>query len=296
MDKDGEFLMMQEIERISSFIEQTVEQHDFDGALIGISGGIDSAVAGAIAVKALGPDRVKGLLLPERDSARVTRSDSKLVCRHLGISRRTRTISGALRRLGVYRLEPPALFAPRRLQERYAARRMNEDAQTDAFLEDLAGRGGRRLREGMAYYRIKHRLRMSLLYFQAEQENLAVLGTTNRSEWLTGFYVKWGDDSSDIEPLLHLYKSEIFNLAELLEIPESIRSKAPSPDLVPGLTDEAAMQISYQKLDRILIAKESGDAPPVDASAEEIDRVDRILSAAKKRSLRNLSLSRPGSQ
>ena len=116
-----------------------------------------------------------------------------------------------------------------------------------------------------------------------------MLGTTNRSELATGFYVKWGDDSRDIEPLLHLYKTQVFQLARELKVPERILQKAPSPDLAPGITDEFALRIRYADLDRILQKIEKGE----DLSEEkgvQVQRVKALLQWAPNRALKNLHL------
>ena len=94
---------------------------------------------------------------------------------------------------------------------------------------------------------------MVILYSYAERGNLLVAGTANKTEFLTGFFVKYGDSAADIMPLLPFYKTQVRQLAEFLHIPERVLSKAPSPDLIPGITDEFAMGISYEKLDLILL-------------------------------------------
>ena len=99
---------------------------------------------------------------------------------------------------------------------------------------------------------MKHRLRMVLLYSYAERENLLVVGTANKTEALTGFFVKYGDGAADIMPLLPLYKTQVRQLARFIHVPERIIDKAPTPDLIPGITDEFAIGISYEKLDIIL--------------------------------------------
>jgi NAD+ synthase len=131
---------------------------------------------------------------------------------------------------------------------------------------------------------------MVALYYEAEKRGYAVVGTTNKTERLTGFYVKWGDDSSDIEPLLHLYKTQVFELAQLLGVPRRIIEKKPSPDLAPGITDEYAMGIPYMDLDRILQKMESAVSLE-DEDPELVKKVQEIVSAAHVRDMRNLSIS-----
>lgn len=273
-----------------NFIREIVEKYDFNGCVIGISGGLDSAVVGALCCEAVGSDHVMGLLLPERDSAKNTLRDSKLVCNHLGIRYKVQNIKGILKRMGAYSLKPPATLVPRKFQESYVRKKWEELSQTDTFIEDLEGKGSREFLEGLAFYRVKHRTRMCLLYLKAEQQNYAVMGTSNKTELMTGFYVKWGDDSTDIEPVKHLYKTQIFELAKTLELPPSIIAKAPSPDLIPGITDEFALKIKYQDLDRILMKIENDGKGLENEYKKDVDRVKLILAAAKKRKIKNLGL------
>ncbi len=275
---------------IIRFIESTIRDQGYAGAVIGISGGVDSAVVAALTVQALGAERVLGLFMPERDSAPETTKDASLVCDHLGITRITKPITRILRSMGVYRLQPPSFLVPRKIQEQYVMKKLKEMEKDDIFLQDLRGDGDTAFFRGIAYYRAKHRIRMVCLYLEAEKRNFAVLGTTNRTEALTGFYVKWGDDSADLEPILHLYKCQVYELAQQLEIPDRIRMKAPSPDLLPGLTDEFLLGISYAELDAILMKMEK-NLDLSEFKPESVERVRRILTAAGKRRLRNLSIT-----
>lgn len=273
---------------IVDFIRSAVCGHGYAGAVIGISGGIDSAVVAALAVRALDARRVLGLILPERDSAPETRRDALMVCDHLGIERIVRPITRALRAMGVYRLQPPAFFVPRRVRERYVMKRLEAIGRDAAFLQDLEDRGDPEFLRALAYYRVKHRVRMACLYLEAEKRNYAVLGTTNRTEALTGFCVKWGDDAADIDPIRHLYKTQVFELGRELGLPAALRSKAPSPDLIPGLTDELVLGMTYAELDSILIALERA-AEAAHPDPAKVERVRRILAAAPRRALRNLA-------
>ena len=130
---------------------------------------------------------------------------------------------------------------------------------------------------------------MIALYYEAEQRGYAVVGTTNKTEYLTGFYVKWGDDSSDIEPIMHLYKTQVFELAKEVGLPQKIIKKEPSPDLAPGISDEFAIGLSYTNLDRILQKIEDGQ-PLSDEDPDLVEKVQQILAAAPYRNIRNLSL------
>ncbi|KAF2955193.1 NAD(+) synthase [Marinitoga sp. 38H-ov] len=273
------------IKEIEQFIKEKIRDYGYNGAMIGISGGIDSAVVGKLCVNALGKERVKGLILPERDSSPETIEDAKIVCDFLEIDYRIIKISPILRKIGVYSLEPPTFFIPRKIQEKYA----KKEFEKRSYINDLKNQGDTEFLKGIAYYRIKHRIRMVLLYFYAEQINYAVIGTTNKTELKTGFYVKYGDDSVDIEPIMHLYKTQVFNLARELKIPEKIINKSPSPDLIPGITDEYAMGISYNDLDRILV-KMGNNEDLNDEDEKMVKKVKEILKVAKYREIKNLHM------
>jgi NAD+ synthase len=281
------------IEEITAFIRTSVEKYNYRGAVLGISGGIDSTVVGAIAVRALGADKVLGVILPERDSEKTTVRDAKSVVEFLNIDHKTIRITGVLRRMGIYALVPPALFVPQKIKERYAGKRFrreaNQKGNRDAYLSDLAGPENDSLRAGAAYYRAKHRVRTCFLYLEAEKRGYAVLGTTNKTELRTGLFVKWGDDSRDIEPVMHLYKTEVLRIAERLGIPQQVLNKKPSPDLIPGITDEIALGIEYADLDRILSKIEEG-RPLTDEMPAKVKRVKSLLENAKYRSVKSLHM------
>lgn len=274
---------------IIGFIRKCIDDFDYKGAVVGISGGIDSAVVATLAVEALGKNNVFGLLLPERDSAPDTLKDSLTVVDFLGIDYKVKKISDVLRKLGTYKLEPPASIFPRKIQEDYVRSKWSSLAQEDTFLDDLKDRGNSEFLKGLAYYRSKHRIRMCCLYLEAEKRGYAVLGTTNRTELKSGFYVKWGDDATDIEPLMHLYKTQVYELAKVLEVPERIISKPPSPDLVPGITDEFALGMSYEDFDRILIKLEKKESIN-EEKKNKVERVRKIVEYAKKREVKMLNM------
>ncbi|MCD6267445.1 MAG: NAD(+) synthase [Thermotogaceae bacterium] len=259
-------------EDIVRFLRRTMEEYNYKGAVVGVSGGVDSAVVLNLCVEALGKDRVLGVILPERDSSPDTLKDAIMVCKSLGVEYVVKSITKILRVMGVYRLQPPAFLVPRRIQEKYVKNKWETLPQKDAYIEDLRNEGNEEFLKGIAYYRIKHRVRMCHLYFEAEKRGYAVVGTTNRTEYKLGFYVKWGDDAVDIEPILHLYKTQVYELAEELDVPEKILRKAPSPDLIPGITDEFAIGMSYRDADRILMKMEKGE----DLSGEDPEKVERI--------------------
>jgi NAD+ synthase len=133
------------------------------------------------------------------------------------------------------------------------------------------GLSGPWLNQSVAYHRVKVRLRAVLLYYHAELDNLLVLGTSNRSELSVGFFVKHGDPAADALPLARFYKTQVRALAAYLQVPSEIIDRPPSPDVLPGLTDEGALQMDYQTLDRILWRLERGLGVEAIASALGLD-------------------------
>ncbi|WP_048150148.1 NAD+ synthase [Palaeococcus ferrophilus] len=181
------------------------------GAVVGISGGIDSATVAYLAAKALGKEKVLGLIMPYYENRDV--EDAKLVCESLGIE---------------YRV-------------------INIRSIVDAFVSSLGFEPDRK-----SLGNIMARTRMVLLYAHANQLNRLVLGTSNRSEFLTGYFTKWGDGASDYAPLINLYKTEVWEVAKLLGVPKRIIEKKPTAGLWEGQTDEDELGISYRLLDEIL--------------------------------------------
>lgn len=255
---------------LENFIRRELEENRRSGVVVGLSGGLDSSVVAALCVRSLGADKVKGLILPERDTHPHHVQDAQLVARKFRIRTQTINLRPILRRLKVYQLVPSPLFFPRSVQENYVKKRylsLQTRWGRPPYMISLSNSENPEFYTPVAFYRAKNRLRMLVLYLYAEKENLLVVGTINRSEWLTGFFVKYGDGASDIMPLARLYKSQVRQMASYLEIPSKIIAKPPSPDLIPGLNDEDILGIDYTTLDLILYGIEKQLPPVVIASA-----------------------------
>ena len=242
-------------QELETFIKTSVGDFNREGVIISLSGGMDSSVVLALSVAAVGSNKVLGLIMPERDSSQDSESDARLLVETLGVRVEKIELTPILSEMGIYHHIPRAVFARRKIAG--AAVRGSYKLYTRLtgerpFLSGLEGTNLGPLKRTNAYYRMKHRLRMVLLYSYAERENLLVVGTVNRTEFLIGFFVKYGDSAADITPLLSLYKTQVRLLAKFLHIPERILNKAPSPDLIPGITDEFAIGIPYEKLDLVL--------------------------------------------
>jgi len=278
---------------IEEFIRQKMKDLERDGLLIGLSGGLDSCVVTTLATRAVGKEKVHAIYMPDKDSDPVHRRDVSIIAQLLGIRFQCQPITKQLRAFSVYRLVPLS-FLPRRLKEklvRKGYRYYEKRAGESPFATSLKGLKGKKfgtfLAKGNAYYRIKHRLRMLTLYLTAERNNLLVVGCANRTEYLIGFFVKFGcDHVADIMPILNLYKSQVFMVAEYLKIPRTVIRKAPFPDVIPGISDEEAIGLPYRKLDLILLGLEkryplSQIITEAEATTEEIEKVKELLKKSE---------------
>ncbi len=253
---------------LESFIREYNDKLEREGVILGLSGGVDSAVVAALCERALGPEKILALIMPEKDSKKEHIQDAFKFAGELGIEAKLVDITPYLERLGVYKLFPlDKFFSLGRLKGalvRKAYQFYERKTGKLPFLESLSGFKDKEyssyLAKGNAYYRAKHRLRMILLYLYGELENRLVVGAANKSEYKIGYFVKYGcDDATDIMPLRNLYKTQVRELARYLNVPARIIEKSPSPDVMPGLADdEEVIRISYEKLDLILLALEKG--------------------------------------
>jgi len=246
-------------EKIVSFIRDSLKSLKRDGAIIGISGGLDSACITALLTRAIEKNKILGLIMPERDSDDKTKGDAELVANTFDIPTKSIDLTPILESIGTYDVFPGGLLSNKKTASRVIKIGYRFLAKANnPFQEGLLGSQKEWLKYSQAYYRIKHRLRMVYLYYYAEQLNYLVAGTSNKSEDMVGFFVKYGDGAADIMPIANLYKSQVRQLSEWLGVPECIIRKPPSPDLLPGITDELALKISYEKLDLVLLGIEKG--------------------------------------
>lgn len=264
------------------------------GLVVGLSGGIDSSVTAALSVRALGPERVLALLMPEHHSDDETIKLSTMVADHLGVEKIHEDISDILKSVGFYkryndavRLAIPEygddwkskIVTPNILESRgfslFSVIAQNPDGKIvkkrlplKAYLEIVAATN------------FKQRTRKMLEYYHADRLNYAVTGTPNRLEYDQGFFVKLGDGAADIKPIAHLYKTQVYRLAEYLGIPQEIRQRPPTTDtysLAQG-QDEFYFSLPYDKMDLCLYARNNGVSAETVAESLELtpEQVRRV--------------------
>ncbi len=214
------------VERTTEFVADKVDEAGAEGVVVGLSGGIDSATASAVAVEAVGAENVHGLVLPSEVSGDENMSDAERHAEEFGIEYDTIEIQPVV----------------------------------DEFLE------GYTVEEEMAIGNLAARVRMCYNYLVANSESLLVLGTGNRSELMVGYYTKYGDGGVDILPLGGLYKTEVRELARRLGVDESIVEKPPTAGLWEGQTDEEELGATYDELDDFLRAYVDEDVSVEDAA------------------------------
>lgn len=195
-----------------SFIRDAVATSSTQGVVVGLSGGVDSALSAALAVRALGSERVHGFLLPYRTSHPESEQHARAVAGTLGIPHRVIDISPMV--------DAYFVFEP--------------DAPADRWGNKMA------------------RERMTILFDQAKKLDGLVLGTSNKTEILLGYSTVFGDNASSLNPLGDLYKCQVRQLARHLELSAEVVGKAPSADLWPGQTDEDELGFSYETADEVL--------------------------------------------
>jgi NAD+ synthase len=201
------------------------------GIVIGVSGGVDSAVAAAFCCRAIGADKVLALSLPTAVTNPVDTEDARALCTLLGMEHR------------VVSIEP--MLA--------AFRTMPDFLKTPYLLGNLMAR-----------------IRMTVLYYHANRDNRLVCGTSNRSEYMLGYCTKYGDNAADLQPILHLYKTEVYEWARELVIPAPIIKKVPSAGLWAGQSDEGEIGMPYSEIDTALQSLANHDWVAMTAAEEKV--------------------------
>lgn len=228
---------------ITDFIRKQVASSGANGIVLGLSGGIDSALTMKLCCDSVGSGKVTGLILPDRPEKSKDEVDASEYAESLGV------------RFHRYVISSPV-----------------------SAVMEVFGSGNVRIAGN-----VKARMRMIFLYAYANSRNLLVAGTGNKSELLTGYFTKYGDGGTDMLPIGDLYKTEVRKLAERLSVPEVFLRKKPTAGLWEGQTDEGEMGLTYEELDSVLFCMENGFDPQGTVRETGLERevVDRVFAMVR---------------
>lgn len=275
-----------ECARIENWIRETIYQ-EFKkrGGVVGVSGGIDSSVTYALVVRALGPERTLAIAMPEKESSGDSLDLARELVTSFGGTMLTEDLTGALEGFGAYRRREDAArllfpdFGPGWKMKITLPSGLLESGSLNVFhlaVTDPEGRSQSRrmtsesLLQVVAASNFKQRCRMATLYYHAERSNYAVVGTPNLDEDDQGFFVKYGDGGVDLRPIAHLYKTQVFQLADYLGVPASIRTRTPTTDTYSDevTQEEFFFRLPFARMDLLLYAQAQG--VPAEETAEAL--------------------------
>jgi NAD+ synthase len=293
---------------VASEIEQAIRDQVFGklrrrGAVVGMSGGIDSSVVSTLCARALGKDKVVGLFMPERDTSDDALRLGTMLAQQLGIETVLENIRPALTGLRCYERQdeairmvypdyeeswrfkivlPSILEGDRLNVSQLTVQPPGEEPRTKrmplkAYLQLVAATN------------FKQRIRKMMEYYHADRLNYAVAGTPNLLEYDQGFFVKQGDGAADFKPIAHLYKTQVYDLAEHIGVPADIRGRAPTTDTfsLPQGQDEFYFSLPYDKMDLCLYAHDHGvpaaeAAPALGITPAQVERVYKDIEAKRR--------------
>jgi NAD+ synthase len=254
------------------------------GAVVGVSGGIDSAVVFALCVQAFGADRVVPVLLPDKDSDPLSEKLARELTRQHGVEPILENVTGALEGFGCYRRRDEAIrrvfpeydpvlgykakiVLPNDLLEKNTLNTFSLTIVTPGGAERTAPLPVREFMQIVAASNFKQRTRMATLYYHAELRNYAVIGTANKNEHDQGFFVKYGDAGVDIKAIGHLYKTQVYQLARHLNIPQAIQERTPTSDTYSAACtqEEFFFRLPFKLMDLLWFAQEH-NIPPAEVA------------------------------
>ncbi|MGE3507324.1 MAG: NAD(+) synthase [Vicinamibacterales bacterium] len=288
---------------IEAAIRQQVQSLHRRGVVVGVSGGIDSSVVVTLCARALGPSRVQALLMPERDSSSESLALGRLLTSHLGVPVQVEDIAPVLAAAGCYDKQIEAIrtvfpeYGPGykckiTLPSILDSDRLNVSELT---IETPSGERKTSRLSASAYQQMiaatnyKQRVRKLTEYYHADRLNYVVAGTPNRLEYDQGFFVKLGDGAADIKPIAHLYKSQVYALAEHIGVPAEIRRRPPTTDTfsMPQSQEEFYFALPYQKMDICLYGRNhrvpaAEVATAIGLTADQVERVYRDIDQKRR--------------
>jgi NAD+ synthase len=254
------------------------------GAVVGISGGIDSSVCLALAVKAFGPDKVLGVTMPETDSNPESEVLARKLAQRYGVPYLVKDMTAALAGFGAYARRDQAI---KKVFPEYDATykakivlpsALGDEDRLNVFQMTIISPEGetqtkrlplKEYLEIVAASNFKQRSRMAMLYYQAERLNYAVIGTANKNEHEQGFFVKWGDGGADVYPIRHLFKTQVFQLGAYLDVPKEIQERVPTTDTYSAecTQEEFFFRVPFEIGDVVWYAMEK-NVPAKEVAAE----------------------------
>ena len=273
------------------------------GLVVGISGGIDSALCTALAVRAFGPDKVLGLFMPDKVSSSESLDYGRLLAERFGIPTVTEVLGPSLEAMGCYARQDEAIrmvipeYGPGWKSKIVIPSILEGDRLNISRITAESPEGVTRTeRLPLAAYlqlvaatNFKQRMRTTMEYYHADRLHYAVCGTPNRLEYDQGFFVKGGDGLADVKPIAHLYKTQVYAMARALGVPDEICQRAPTTDTfsLPQGQDEFYYALPYPEMDLCLYARNHGVAAEevaaaIGISAEQVERVFKDIEAKRK--------------
>jgi NAD+ synthase len=275
------------------------------GAILGISGGIDSSVTMALSVKAFGAENVVGIMLPEKDSSPDSKAFAQKLADKFGVRTFVEDITGALEGFGCYKRRDEAMarvfpkYNPVDYKSKISIKQnvlmQNIPSVFSLTIIDKNGKEESKVLPVKEYLQIvaasnfKQRCRMSMLYYHAEAYHYAVIGTPNKHEVEQGFFVKYGDGGADVMPIGDLYKKQVYQIAEYLGVPDEIIKRTPTTDTYSAeqTQEEFFYQLPYELLDLLWFGWENGYDPVevakgLDLKADQVAHVYKTFERKKK--------------
>jgi len=293
----------QAAKRIEEAIRTQVHGFRRRGAVVGVSGGIDSSVVAALCARALGRDKVVALMMPEHHSSPEALTLATELTEGLGVTAIVEDIAPILEGAGCYRRQDEAIrsllpeYGPGCRYKIILPPLLDSDRLnvSELMVRMPSGEEVTRRLTMQAYLQLvaatnfKQRTRKMMEYYHADRLNYAVAGTPNRLEYDQGFFVKLGDGAADIKPIAHLYKTQVYALAEYIGVPEAIRRRPPTTDTfsLPQTQEEFYFALPYDKMDLCLYGRNHA-VPAADVAvalgltAEQVDRVYRDIEQKRR--------------
>lgn len=265
-----------ETERLVSMLRHTVRQvFRRYGAVVGVSGGVDSSTVLAVCVRAFGPERVVAIMMPDKDSDGESERLARQLAAQFGVEAILEDMTPALEGFGCYKRRDEAIkrvFPEYDPLAGYKAKlvlpaNILDEGTLNVFSVTIVSPEGeektkrlptREFLQIVAASNFKQRSRMAMLYYHAEARNYAVIGTSNKDEHKQGFLVKYGDSGVDIQLIAHLYKTQVYQLAKYLDVPEAIRQRTPTSDTYPAhqTQEEFFFRLPFSTMDLLWYAQE----------------------------------------